>query len=137
MGSDECRVASHPNNRREACWINTAEVPDQIKMHSEGNSVMFWGRFSKHGTGPLVALTGTMDGPEYIKVLKENLCDKFKKGKRNIGGTWRLMQDNAPCHTSKLVLAFLKRKRIEFIKWPPYLPDLIWGPFNEFDIIAG
>ena len=34
------------------------------------------------------------------------------------------MQDNAPCHTSKLVLAFLKRKRIEFIKWPPYSPDL-------------
>jgi transposase len=122
--TDECRVASNPNNRRISLWTNTGEVPNQVKMHSGGNSVMFWGCFSQHGTGNLVSLKGTMDGKEYVEVLKENLLEEFKNGKKNIPGTWRLMQDNAPCHTSKLVKGFLARHKIEFIDWPPYSPDL-------------
>ena len=66
--TDECRVASNPNNRRVSVWTNTGEVPSQVKMHSGGNSVMFWGCFSKHGTGNLVSLKGTMDGKEYVDV---------------------------------------------------------------------
>jgi transposase len=122
--TDETRVASHPNNRRISLWTNTGEVPPQVKMHSGGNMVMFWGCISKHGPGPLVSLQGAMDGKEYIKVLKENLLPDLKLAKRTIPGTWRIMQDNAPCHTSKLVKSFLARKNIEFIIWPPYSPDL-------------
>lgn len=122
--SDETRVASHPNNRRVASWTNTGKVPNQVKMHSGGNSVMFWGCFSKHGTGPLVSLLGTMDSTKYIEILGESLVPQYQMGRRNIGGTWRLMQDNAPCHTSKAVKAYLARKRVEFIDWPPYSPDL-------------
>jgi transposase len=122
--TDESRVASHPNNRKVAVWTNTGEVPIQTKMHSGGNSVMFWGCFSKHGPGPLVSLKGTMDGPEYIKVLTENLLPDLRLAKETIPGTWRMMQDNAPCHTAKPVKAFLERKKVEFIDWPPYSPDL-------------
>ena len=85
-----------------------------------------------------------MDGPEYIKVLKENLLPQLESGKQSIPGTWRMMQDNAPCHTSKLVKAFLHRNKVEFIDWPPYSPDLnpienIWQWMKhvletEFDI---
>jgi hypothetical protein len=43
--TDETRVASHPNNRRISVWTNQSEAPIQVKMHSGGNSVMFWGLF--------------------------------------------------------------------------------------------
>ena len=98
---------------------NTAEAPVQIKMHSGGNSVMFWGFFSKHGTGP-----GRVDQYEYLSILKDELIPEFNRAKQAIPGTWRLMQDNAPCHTAKSVKSFLARKRVQLIEWPPYSPDL-------------
>ncbi len=85
---------------------------------------MFWGYFSKYGTGPLVSIQGTMNQTEYISVLKEELIPEFNKAKRSIPGVWRLMQDNAPCHTARAVKAFLRQERIEIIEWPPYSPDL-------------
>lgn len=122
--TDETRVASHPNNRIVELWTNLGEVPAQVKMHSGGNSVMFWGCFSKHGTGPLTSLVGKVDHKEYINILKENLIPEILLAKRTIPGTWRLMQDNAPVHTAAPVKRFLASKRIEFIDWPPYSPDL-------------
>lgn len=122
--TDETRVASHPNNRRLSVWTNQAEAPIQVKMHSGGNSVMFWGCFSKHGTGPLVSIQGSMNSAEYIAVLKEELIPEFKRAKRAISGTWRLMHDNAPCHTSTAVKTYLTQQRVDVIEWPPYSPDL-------------
>ena len=122
--TDETRVASHPNNRRISVWTNQSEAPIQVKMHSGGNSVMFWGCFSKHGTGPLVSIQGSMNSAEYISVLTEELIPEFIRAKNAIPGTWRLMQDNAPCHTANSVKAFLRQRRVELIEWPPYSPDL-------------
>jgi transposase len=85
---------------------------------------MFWGCFSKHGTGPLVSIQGSVDQHEYLSILKEELIPEFKRAKREIPGTWRLMHDNAPCHTANYIKAFLRRNRVELIEWPPYSPGL-------------
>lgn len=122
--TDETRVASHPNNRRVSVWTDQAEAPVPVKMHSGGHSVMFWGCFSKHGTGPLISIQGSMNQVEYISVLKEDLMPEFRRASRAIPGTWRLMQHNAPCHTAGAVKAFLRRQKVELIEWPPYSPDL-------------
>jgi len=34
------------------------------------------------------------------------------------------MQDNAPCHTSKLTKGWLDQQNFLTMKWPPYSPDL-------------
>jgi transposase len=122
--TDVTRLASHPNNRKVLMWSNTGEVPPQVKMHSGGNSVMFWGSFSKHGAGKLVSIKGTVDADEYIRILEENLIPEINKAKEWYPGVWRLMQDNAPRHTAKAVKVFLRRERVQFIDWPPYSSDL-------------
>lgn len=33
------------------------------------------------------------------------------------------MQDNAPCHTAKVVKAQIKKLKISMIDWPPYSQD--------------
>jgi hypothetical protein len=57
-------------------FTNQAEAPIQVKMHSGGNSVMFWGCFS---TGPLVSIQGSMNSAEYIAVLKDSRVLKSKE----------------------------------------------------------
>jgi hypothetical protein len=122
--TDETRVASHPNNRRISVWTNQAMAPAQVKMHSGGNSFMFWGSISKHGVGSLVSLEVTMNAAKYVEILKEDPLPEFKNCETVIPGPWRMMQDNAPCHTAKVVKAFLASHEIEMIEWPPFSPDL-------------
>ena len=85
---------------------------------------MFWGCISKHRTGRLRCIDGTMNAAKYKQVLEEDLIPEFNYAKENIDGDWKLMQDNAPCHTARAVKAFLREQQVEFIDWPPYSPDL-------------
>ena len=57
----------------------------------------------------------------YEKVLQDYLLPEFEAAK-SLGGDWKLMQDNAPCH--KRIMAYLAQKRVEMILWPPYSPDM-------------
>ena len=60
-----------------------------------------------------------MNGARYLEMLQEKLqlhmvvhkCTTF-------------MQDGAPCHGSKIVSEFLKKKKIKTIDWPGNSPDL-------------
>lgn len=82
-------VASHPNIRRFLLWTNTADPCYQVKMHSGGNSVMFWGSSSKYGTEKLVSLVKSMDSAKYIEVSEENLVGEFAYAKETYPGAWR------------------------------------------------
>ena len=84
-------------------------------------SVMIWGAMSSNGTAGLFFLPKgtTMNGARYLEMLQEKLqlhmvvhkCTTF-------------MQDGAPCHGSKIVSEFLKKKKIKTIDWPGNSPDL-------------
>ncbi len=85
---------------------------------------MFWGCISKIGKGPLLVVDGTMNSEKYIKILRSELIPEVNFVKEKFEVDVKLMQDNAPCHTARAVSKFLEEHGIEFIKWPPYSPDL-------------
>jgi transposase len=84
---------------------------------------MFWGCFSELGRGPLVVLKGSMDGPKYKKVLREDFLPEATV-LIAAGLNVKLMHDNAPCHTSKVVKDYLAESGVEFLEWPAFSPDL-------------
>ena len=122
--TDETTVKSHPNTRRESAYVHAKDPPlFQSKVHSGGLSQMFWGCFSKNGTGPLITIDGTMDQFMYKKVLREQLLPELRAAKK-LGGEWRLMHDNAPSHKANSIKAYLAEEKVEMIEWPPYSPDM-------------
>ncbi|KAK6173376.1 hypothetical protein SNE40_016841 [Patella caerulea] len=84
-------------------------------------SIMVWGAFSSCGTAGLYFLPKgqTMNGQRYEKLLEEKLLLHMEVHKCSI-----FMQDGAPCHRSKLVSDFLKKKKIRVLTWPGNSPDL-------------
>ncbi len=85
-------------------------------------SVMVWGCFcGKGGRGSLYFLLpkATMNGDHYMKVLEKKLFPWMER----LGAT-KFLQDGAPCHPSKKVMALLKEKKISVMDWPGNSPDL-------------
>ncbi len=85
---------------------------------------MFWGCISKLGKGPLLVVEGTMNAQKYIEILKSELIPEMNFVREKFQVEVKLMQDNAPCHTARAVCEFLEDNNVNFIKWPPYSPDL-------------
>ena len=72
-------------------------------------SQMIWGAMSQLGIGGLFFLPNgtTMNGEKYVQLL-----------------SYKLRQNSAPCHRSKLVTNFLKKKKVKVLDWPGNSPDL-------------
>ena len=85
---------------------------------------MFWGCISEHGTGPLITIDGTMDGEQYLTVLKEWLLPELEIAQQLFDGNWQIMQDNAPCHRTLDIREYLAERNVPILDWPPYSPDL-------------
>jgi hypothetical protein len=85
---------------------------------------MFWGCFSDFGLGPLVALEGNQNQHTYIQTLKDHLLPEIAAAKVEFGVDLTFMQDNAPCHKTRLVVDFLNQNSIKTLDWPPQSPDM-------------
>jgi hypothetical protein len=73
-------------------------------------SVMVWGCFSGtggHGSLYFLPPKVTMNSDRYISMLEDKLIFWMEHH-----GASHFLQDGAPCHTSKKVMAFLKEKKI-------------------------
>jgi len=75
----------------------------------------------------------TMNGVFYVGVLKRLLLRiRRVRPQYREKGSWRLLQDNAPSHRSKLVTDFLTNNDVLTINHSPYSPDLAPCDFYLF-----
>ncbi len=126
--TDETSVQAVSSKIRQSEWTHestpTKSMPVQNRWIGGKISVMFWGCISKHVVGPLLYITGSINGEKYIEVLKNLLLPELKVAREQYGDNFKLMHDNAPCHRSAIVKTFLNENQVEFIDWPPYSPDM-------------
>lgn len=122
--SDETTFRSIPKDKNQSEYMHSktpmALRPINPQVQMGGFSVMFWGCFSWYGLGPLKAIDGSMRTDPYIELLTEELLPELEASTVPMV----FMQDNAPCHKSRLVMAFLEKERIPTLEWPPQSPDL-------------
>ena len=84
-----------------------------------GGSLMFWGCITYQKLGPLIEVQNTLNSNIYISTILEPFLRFWKILRRKV-----FMQDNAPCHTSKVVEAWFGLKKVKKLLWPPQSPDL-------------
>ena len=87
--------------------------------HSSG--FMAWGCFAAGGHGALTILKKgeRVNGQRYIGILEEKL-NQFM----DLLGCNVFQQDNAPCHTAKIVNQWFQQHNINVLEWPSSSPDL-------------
>ena len=73
----------------------------------------------------------SITGKYYKDVVLKKLKKYYQKRRPATGFKHvRLLHDNAPAHTSAIVTAFLKKKKVTVLPHPPYSPDL--APYDFF-----
>ncbi|GFW76155.1 uncharacterized protein TNCV_2058021 [Trichonephila clavipes] len=93
------------------CVVQTVKHPTKI---------MIWSVISSKGTGRLYVVKGMMRQDQYkMSCLILQLEEWFPNGKSYI-----VMQDGAPCHTTRSIKAFLAEQNIPLLDWPGNSPDM-------------
>ena len=91
-----------------------------------GEGINMFGSMAWGNVGILEQIEGTLTGVKYVDILENNMIKSVEKMGFNNG--CKVIQDNAPCHTSKVAKAVIKtmeeEKNIEYLVFPPQSPDL-------------
>lgn len=111
---------------RQWCLKGTHPIVLKTKFPAK---LMVWGGISMQGKTPLYFIDGTLKGEGYKKLLADHYIPWTES--KNLSELL-FQQDNAPCHTAKVVKAFMEDKKMEVLAWPANSPDLnpienIWG----------
>ena len=123
--SDESRFTLSFNDGRVRVWRRPGErfQDGAVREHDRygGGSLMVWGGISTHYRTPLIRVDGNLNGARYRDdILRPAVLPAL----RAVGPRAIFMDDNAPCHRSRLVNDFLRQQQVTRMDWPSRSPDL-------------
>jgi transposase len=124
--SDESRFELFQNDSHHWVWRRPEEEYDvdclipTVKSGRDG--VMMWGCFVYNRLGPLVEVSGKINGQRYREVLHDHLLPFLNElGDESI---YYFQDDNAPSHSAKETIRWKEDNLIPSIPWPAQSPDL-------------
>jgi hypothetical protein len=128
--SDEKKFNVFSSDSGVRLWVDKCEVGTpaaSLPTVKFSDSVMVWACFSSRGVGRLYFMSAgeIINGATYIEILEAYLLPTIKS--HFPGNTHRrviFQQDNAPCHTAKLVSEWFVHRQINVMKWPGQSADL-------------
>ncbi len=85
-------------------------------------SLMVSGCMSACGMGSLHIWKGTINAERYIQVLEQHMLPSRRRLFQ--GRPCIFQHDNARPHTASITTSWLRRRRIQVLKWPACSPDL-------------
>lgn len=83
--------------------------------------VMVWMGISTKGILHIERISGTMNGLDYGLLATG---DAYASIHSSHGSDFSLLQDNAPCHKSKIAKRMMEESEISLVNHPPLSPDL-------------
>ncbi|WKY05771.1 hypothetical protein Q1695_006179 [Nippostrongylus brasiliensis] len=132
--TDECCIQVEANTRQ--CFTRDQDQASRLRSRPKHPAkIHVWGGISTRGTTDLVLFAGRVRlySKMYCQILEKSYL-KFMKKKYN--GFSRLVQDNAPPHTSSVTAQWMREKGVRTLDWPPESPDLnpielVWGNMKQ------
>ena len=102
-------------------WTESQQNPLEMVETNKKGGLMVWGAISKDGGLRLVCMEGAINADTYVDMLEN---DFFNLVEDSLPDNFVWMHDNAPPHMALRTKAYLERKGIATMEWPPMSPDL-------------
>ena len=131
--TDEKKFNLIGNDGYVSLWLQNRSTY-KIRVEKQlRKSIMVWGAISASGGLVLVRLDSTLNADNYIDIVKNDFLDNADVV---LPAGFVFQQDNAPCHTAKKTMDFLKSRNLSLLPWPPLSPDLspienLWGIISK------
>ena len=91
-------------------------------MKHGGGRIMVLGCIARNGIGRLHKIDGNVTAQHYLKILKYCAVPSLQHLFGDQPAIFQ--QDNAPCHTAKVVKEWIEANNIDVLSWPGNSPDL-------------
>lgn len=114
--SDEKRFTYAVPDGPIKSWMKKGNRKRITKCVSQ-KSVMVWAAFSKTKKTDIVFVTGNLNSELYMDILEHNLLPILDDDDI-------FQQDNASCHTSRIVRSWFDENGVDVMQWPALSPDL-------------